>query len=102
MNKKFKYECDGGTIMIGNATSRACFPNGYGDGRFTVEVSTEKTYPSNMHWLGTVEGDNLHIYDYDCLHGEDVMDNEHILFTLPTGRWAVYVKDGYVRLEQWN
>lgn len=103
MIKKFKYGCDGGTIMLGNETSRVCFPNGFGDGEFTVEVNTEKTHPKYYDWLGTVQGNNIHIYNYDCIHGEDNLTNkENILYTLPEGRWAVYCRDGRILLEQWN
>ena len=106
MNKKFRYECDGGTIMLGNESNAVCFPNGYGDGEFTVEVTTEKTYGRcgnvNLEWLGTVQGNNIHIYDYDCLYGKNLTDEKHILFTLPKGRWAVYALNGYILIEQWD
>jgi hypothetical protein len=103
MTKKFTYSCDGGTIMLGNETSRVSFPNGFGDGEFTVTVTTEKTYGKHrnqkMNWLGILEGNNIHIYDYDCLGDEDVTNENHILYTLPEGRWAVYALDGNILLE---
>lgn len=105
MIKKFKYECDGGTIMLGNETSRVCIPNGFGDGRFTVEVrdseSRDYKYTNNMRWYGTVSGDNIHIYNYDCLHRDELTDDDNILYTLPEGKYAVYTSNGYVVLEQW-
>jgi hypothetical protein len=107
MTKKFTYECDGGTIMLGNETSRACFPNGYGDGEFTVTVTTTKTYGKyrnhEFEWLGTVAGNNIHIYNYDCWASEDSLtDENNILYTLPEGRWAVYALDGNILLELWD
>jgi hypothetical protein len=106
MTKKFTYECDGGTIMLGNETSRVCIPNGYGDGAFTVEITTEKTYGKlhgyKMNWLGTVQGNNIHVYNYDCLIADELTDNNCILYTLPKGRWAVYALDGDILLELWD
>ena len=106
MTKEFMYGCDGGTIMIGNETSRVCFPNGYGDGEFTVEITTDKTYGKHnsqkMEWLGVVEGNNLHVYKYDCLIKSDLTDDDYILYTLPEGRWAVYALDGNILLEFWD
>lgn len=105
MIKKFKYECDGGSIMLGNETSCVCIPNGYGDGEFTVEVrdyeSRDYKYTRDMEWHGAVSGDNIHIYNYDCLRGDDLTDSNNILYTLPEGRYGVYTSDGYVVLEQW-
>lgn len=102
--KRFKYECDGGTIMLGNEGCRVCIPNNYGDGEFTVEISDDRDAKlvDRMDWKGTVEGDNIHIYSYDCLHGDDEEDKDYILYTLPAGRYAIYVSRGYVVLERWN
>ncbi len=107
MVKKFEYSCDGGCIMLGNKTSRVCLPNGYGDGCFTVEVrdlaSGDFTMTTGYDWLGTVEGDNIHIYDYDCLRGENLNDDSpNVLCTLPSGRWAIFVNNGKVIIQQWD
>ena len=106
MTKIFTYDCDGGTIMLGNETSRISLPNGFGDGNFTIMVTTKKTYGKyhnqKMEWLGVVEGNNIHIYNYDCLDGEDLTDENNILYTLPEGRWAVYALDGNILLELWD
>lgn len=103
MIKKFKYECDGGTIMLGNETSRVCLPNGYGDGEFSIEVRDldDRDYSHNMNWLGTIQGNNIHIYTYDCIHS-GLEDKENILYTLPDGRWAVYYNEGDILIEQWD
>ncbi len=104
MAKRFEYICDGGSIMLGNETSRACFPNGYGDGCFTVEVfdEGENELGSNWRWLGTVEGTGENIYHYDCLRGESLTDKTEILYTLPEGRYGVYHNGGNIALELWN
>ena len=106
MTKKFTYCCDGGTIMLGNETSRVSLPNDYGDGEFTVRVTTKKTYGKyrnhKFKWLGVVEGNNIHIYDYDCLAEDELTNENNILYTLPEGRWAVYVLDGNILLELWD
>lgn len=103
-----RYYCDGGSIMIGTKESRVCFPNGYGDGDFEVRVinpndSTDKLYMSEdkWDWIGTVEGDGFNVYDYDCLHDEDLEDKEHILFHL-SGRYGVYRRKGEIALEKWR
>jgi hypothetical protein len=104
MTKKFTYCCDGGTIMLGNETSRVCFPNDFGDGEFTVTVTTKKTYGEyrnhEFKWLGTVEGNNIHIYSYDCPIEDEL--NDSILYTLPEGRWAVYALYCNILLELWD
>ena len=106
MTKNFTYGCDGGTIMIGNETSRVCLPNGYGDGQFTVTITTKKTYGKHknqeMEWLGTIQGNNVHIYNYDCLIESDLTDDNCILYTLPEGLWAIYALNGNILLELWD
>jgi hypothetical protein len=104
MTKEFTYECDGGTIMLGNETSRISLPNDFGDGEFAVTITTKKTY-GNRHkwkWRGVVEGNNIHIYKYDCLIESELTDDRAILYTLPEGRWAVYTLDGNILLELWD
>lgn len=101
--KRYRYSCDGGTIMIGNPSSRVCIPNNYGDGTHYVYVysATDKFNDDRWNFKGTVEGDSINVYDYDCLHGDDLINPKHILCTL-TGRYAVYVSMGSVVLEKWN
>ena len=99
-----KYHCDGGSIMIGTKESRTCFPNGYGDGEHYVNVvNTEKqkkefNKEKHWEWLGTVEGTNFHVWNYDCL-SEDELIKENILYTL-SGRYGVYRRDGKITLEK--
>ncbi len=105
--KKY-YDCDGGTIAIGTKECRSCFPNGYGDGCFSVEVvSTEnqkktfKEYYRNWEYVGSVEGTEINVYDYDCLNSDELEDKSHILFTL-SGRYGVYRNNGKIVLEKWE
>ena len=106
MKKKYKYGCDGGCILLGNATSRVNLPNGYGDGEHTIEVRSsayrDYTYERKFEWLGVVEGSEVNVYNYDCLHGDELTDKENILYTLPSGRWGVYAADGDILLQQWD
>lgn len=104
-----KYDCDGGSIMIGTKESRACFPNGYGDGCFSVQIinteeNRKKFHEENKHnvwhWMGTVEGTKFYVWSYDCLH-EDELDESNVLYTL-SGRYAVYRNNGKIVLENWG
>lgn len=102
-----KYECDGGTIMIGTRDSRVCLPNGYGDGCFKVFIiktdeQRKKFIKQNgWDWLGTVNGECFYVYDYDCLRDDDLTDPAHILYTLH-GTYGVYCSNGDITLEKWN
>lgn len=103
-----KYECDGGTIMIGTKDSRVCLPNGYGDGSFKVSIvktdeQKKKFYKEykKWKWVGAVNGDSFNVYSYDCLHGDDLTDKSNILYTLH-GRYGVYHYNGNIVLEKWS
>ena len=105
---KKHYDCDGGSIAIGTKECRSCFPNKYGDGCFSVKViSTEKQkktfneHYSKWRYVGSVEGTGINVYDYDCLHGDELEDESHILFTL-NGRYGVYCNNGKIILDKWN
>ena len=98
------YECDGGTIMIGTKESRTSLPNGYGDGEFEVSViegedKKEFSKSKGWQWVGAVEGENINVYSYDCLH-EDELDDS-ILYNL-SGRFGVYCREGDIVLERWD
>ena len=96
---KFRYSCNGGTIMIGNETSRVCIPNGFGDGTFNVEIILRGKYPNpkfnKYEFVASVVGSNLNVYACDWLN-EDGLVAENVLYTLPPGDYAVYVYDGRV------
>ena len=103
-----KYDCDGGAIAIGTKGCVAHYPNGYGDGTFSVEIlktdeQLKKFRNKYRDWrfVGSVEGNEINIYSYDCLHGEELEDKANILYTL-SGRYGVFVNNGKVVLEQWS
>jgi len=102
--QRYVYGCDGGTIMIGNASSRVCIPNGYGDGSHCVYVyGINDVFKSdNYEFMGAVQGNELNVYDYDCLHGAELSDPSRILCRLEDGRYAIYVNEGTVVLKQWD
>ena len=103
-----KYDCDGGSIAIGTKGCIACFPNGYGDGAFSVRIvntdEQRKKFCDNKDdwkYVGSVEGDEINVYSYDCLQGEELEDRSNILYTL-SGRYGVYRNNGKIVLEQWQ
>lgn len=106
MIRTYTYGCDGGAIMIGNESSRVCVQNDFGDGSHEVTVySYDAKYlfdSDHFTFVGTVEGYNVNVYDYDCLKGDELTDPEHILCKLNAGRYAVFVNDGDVVLVQWD
>ena len=94
--------------MIGTKDCRTCFPNGYGDGSFSVTVikTNEQKEKFNKEvdlwkWLGTVEGAEINVYSYDCLNQDEIEDSSNILYTL-SGRYAVYRNNGKIALERWD
>lgn len=102
------YDCDCGSITIGTKECRSNFSNGYGDGCFSVEViSTEKQkktfnkHYSKWRYVGSVEGTGINVYDYDCLDGDELEDESHILFAL-SGRYGVYCNNGKIVLDKWD
>lgn len=104
MQKKY-YICDGGSLAIGTPTARFNVVNRYGDGEWAVEVhngfrSCDRT---DLLFMGSVEGSEINVYDYDCLTDTDLEDPAHILFTL-SGRYGVFarVNSGDIVLEKWS
>ena len=102
-----KYECDGGSVMIGTKESRVCFPNGYGDGCFKVSIVKTEEQKKKFYrqydkwkWVGTVNGDSFNVYSYDCLRGVELNNKDNILYTL-SGRYGVYHNNGDIVLEKW-
>lgn len=94
--QEYLYDCDGGTLKIGNDQFTACFPNCYGDGTFRVKIMRRGEFPSKKvgyHFMGSVSGKDFHVYQYDC-------DNE-ILCTL-SGTYGVFARNGNMLLEQWD
>lgn len=102
--KRRKYGCDGGCLLIGNGSCRFHIPNSFGDGDHTVFVlSKEEARPDDhdWEWVGSVEGDSIHVFKYDCLGGQELVDN--IILTLK-GRYSVYRSKGHtgnMLLKEW-
>ena len=92
MKRTRKYGCDGGCLMIGNASCRVHIPNNIGDGDYSITVLSkdepQPQYSDGWDWVGTIEGDAIHIYRYDDLPEEDMIDN--IVLTLK-GRYSIYL-----------
>lgn len=103
MKKVRYYSCDGGTLLIGNASCRFSAPNGYGDGRHKVVVTdnekdieeAEKRNGTKSRWVGRIEGDAINVYDYDCYDSNELY--ESVLFTLH-GAFSIYAVNGDVFL----
>lgn len=102
--KKYWYGCDGGSILIGNESSRTQIVNNYGDGEHRVIVCGRDEYNTkDFEFRGTVCGTDVNVYDYDCLRGDDLNNPEHILCKLKSGhRYAVSVCGGTILLEDWG
>lgn len=99
--KKNTYSCDGGCLMFGNASFRFNLPNGFGDGRHKVYISNnEDDIPKEAKWVGTVSGDAINVYNYDCYNTLGELC-ENILFTLH-GKYGVYVDCGSVYFLGWD
>ena len=101
MKEKYFYEADGGSIMIGNKHFRACFPNCYGDGCFSVEVTDNDAdvNRSKYKFMGNIEGDAMNVYNYDC--ATDFESKNDILCTV-SGRYGVYASRGNIILARWE
>ena len=103
-----KYNCDGGSILIGTTRNRVNLPNGYGDGCFRVSIvqtdeQKKKFYQKRdeWKWVGTVRGNRFYVYSYDCLHGAELDNEDNILYVL-SGEYGVYHNQGDIILERWD
>lgn len=85
------YECDAGSLKIGNEGFSVLVPNGYGDGGFQWAITTDE--PFAMKFECCIQGENLYIYDYDCGGGTPICGPF-------TGSFMVYSKDGDVLLHK--
>lgn len=85
-------ESDAGALKIGNKGFSVLYKNGYGDGtmRYAVFEDKKAFYGDEMRYEGQFEGDDIHIYSYDC--GDDI--NE----TLPAGKYQVFSYRGLVAI----
>ena len=104
--KKYRYSCDGGSLMIGNADFACHYPNEYGDGTHTVivsEVNEVKTPQDLYKFVGCVIG-KAKVYNYDCYDEKEREDPENVLCEL-NGRYGVYAKKGDcgdMLIEHWR
>ena len=101
--EKYKYSCDGGSIMVGVKSTRICIPNNYGDGTHEVFIYDldERFDDNGWQFKCTIEGSEINIYDYDCLYSEEFNDKSHILCAL-SGRYGVYANYGNIAIEKWD
>lgn len=96
--RKYKYSCDGGTLLLGNENFQCAYVNNYGDGTHRVYIKDHKeewpklpngvSFHDLYHFEGDVKG-KFNVYAYDCLNNEELTAKENILTTL-TGRYFVY------------
>lgn len=104
--KEAKYSADGGAICIGSGKCQSCFPNGYGDGEFTVyvieneEERKQNNFYKDWRWVGSVQGTKIRVYNYDCYSNKEEL-KENIVFEL-SGRYGIYVNEGNVVLVNWG
>lgn len=104
--KRYLYECDGGSLLIGNADFACCYPNNYGDGCHTVTILER---PNEIHidrndydFVGSICG-LFNVYDYDCLSAEDRTLGRGVLCEV-AGRYGIYAKkrNGDMLIEYWD
>ena len=104
MERKY-YGCDGGSLSIGTPEARCSFINCYGDGEHAVEIYNSRITEDKdrLIFRGAVEGENILVFDYDCLTDEECRDPKHVLFQLE-GRYGVFARKGTgdMLLEKWN
>ena len=103
--EKYYYDCDGGSLAIGNKDVVTQFINNFGDGRHEVRIVPDWSDKAtrNANFLGSVEGKEIKVYRYDCLSKEQRADEKNVLVTL-SGRYGVYavLNSGDMILEKWN
>ena len=96
--KRKKYSCDGGCVLIGNATCRFHIPNDFGDGTHKICVTNVRADISTKYrWVGCIEGDIIYVYSYDCLRESELSEN--VLFSL-SGKYDIYVHCGDIMLKE--
>ncbi|MBR5272780.1 MAG: hypothetical protein IKU25_05230, partial [Clostridia bacterium] len=82
-----------GSLMVGNDDFTVHFPNGYGDGVFTVTVSDKKPTGKRHKFIGSIDG-KFNVYDDDC-------DKDTVLCELD-GTYGVYCNNGDIYLVKWE
>lgn len=104
---KYNYECDGGSILIGNDDFAASFPNDYGDGWHSITIAQRGDTisdfdPAEWNIVGSVQG-RIHVFCYDCLNAAERSCNANQLCVL-VGRYGVFARknSGDMLLEFWD
>lgn len=102
--KTYRYECDGGSLLIGNENFACCYMNNFGDGVHRVHVldRNEKMPSGKWDFVGCVLG-KANIYDYDGLESYERAGKSRVLCEL-SGRYGVYAKkdSGDMLVEYWD
>lgn len=104
--KKYFYDCDGGSLLIGNADFACHYMNNFGDGCHTLTVfeleDDPVDYSKSYEFVGSICGE-FNVYDYDCLTAEERTDNKRVLCSL-RGRYGIYAErhGGDMMLVYWD
>lgn len=65
--QEFTVFCDAGSVRLGLGDNFYYIPNGYGDGKCTVEVyDISDDFDGRGSYEAIVEGSDIKLYDYDC------------------------------------
>lgn len=81
--QEFTVFCDAGSVRLGLGDNYYYIPNGYGDGRCTVELyDVAADFDGCGSYNGIVEGNDIRLYDYDCSNADVV--------AVLSGRYHIY------------
>lgn len=86
---------DMGCVAIGNNDFKFNVNNGYGDGETYVYIFQERMEEIDnvFNFISTFQGNNINIYKQDTYPEEPI-------YTLPKGRYGIYVYNGVVAIEK--
>jgi len=93
--KKGGYECDAGSLKIGNKDFQVLVSNGIGDGGYEwYVVDSDEDLPKDAHLEQCIQGKHIKIFCYDC-------DDYTYGYEL-NGSYFVYSHHGYMYLRYWS
>ena len=104
--KKYMYECDGGSILIGNETFACHIMNNIGDGMYSVIVYERGEFPNKTEcesdYCGAIRGTSF-LYNYDCYDRNKRKDKRHVLCEL-NGLYGIFAskRSGTMHIVKWN
>ena len=104
--ESYHYNCDAGSLALGNADFTINICNGIGDGGYRVYISRKRldgnsAFHKKYHFETSING-TFNVYNYDCYHTRQQREAKcNILATL-TGRYGIYSHDGDMLLEYWD